>query len=400
MNTQAINRQAVNKTANDKPILPGATVGVLGSGQLGRMFAIAARRMGYRVHTFSPDSDTPTGQIADLEVEAAYEDLDAVRDFARHVDVVTFEFENVPFATVQAAEEKAPVRPRGEVLHITQHRLREKQWLLQHGFPVAPFAHIRVLDDLTQALQTIGAPAILKTAGFGYDGKGQTSISHIEQAENAFAELNGQDGVLEKRISFDKEVSVVAARGLNGSFAHYGVVENQHTNGILDLTIAPALLDECVAAEAIEIAQSVLRELDVVGVLCVEFFVTPNGGLIINELAPRPHNSGHFSFDACVTSQFEQQLRAVCGLPLGSTQLLQPAAMSNLLGDLWFDANNEYSIPNWEAALRFPNVKLHLYGKAEARHGRKMGHLTALANTSEDAARIVKETRASIRFPS
>ncbi|HVF84406.1 MAG TPA: 5-(carboxyamino)imidazole ribonucleotide synthase [Abditibacteriaceae bacterium] len=385
----------MNTQAN-KPILPGATVGVLGSGQLGRMFAIASRRMGYRVHTFSPDSDTPTGQIADLEVEAAYEDLDAVRQFARHVDVVTFEFENVPFATVQAAEEMAPVRPRGEVLHITQHRLREKQWLLQHGFPVAPFAHIRVLDDLIEALETIGAPAILKTAGFGYDGKGQTSIDAIEQAQSAFAELDGQDGVLEKRIGFAKEVSVVAARGIDGSFAHYGVVENQHIGGILDLTIAPAKVELCVAAEAVEITEAVLNQLDVVGVLCVEFFVTPNGGLMINELAPRPHNSGHFSFDACTTSQFEQQLRAVCGLPLGSTQLLQPAAMSNLLGDLWFDGDNEYSIPDWQAALKFPNVKLHLYGKAEARMGRKMGHLTALADTSEEAARVVQEAREAL----
>jgi len=394
-NEPSHNKIAHRKATRDQPILPGATVGVLGSGQLGRMFAIASRRMGYRVHTFSPDSDTPTGQIADLEVEAAYEDLDAVRHFARGVDVVTFEFENVPFATVRAAEEMAPVRPRGEVLHITQHRLREKQWLLKHGFPVAPFAHIRVLDDLIEALGSIGAPAILKTAGFGYDGKGQTSIHGIEQAQSAFAELDGQDGVLEKRIAFEREVSVVACRGTDGSFAHYGVVENQHISGILDLTIAPALVDPCVAAEAIEITQSVLNELDVVGVLCVEFFLTGRGGLIINELAPRPHNSGHFSFDVCITSQFEQQLRAVCGLPLGSTQLLRPAAMSNLLGDLWFDANNEYSIPDWQAALKFPNVKLHLYGKAEARPSRKMGHLTALADTPEEAARVVKEARAS-----
>ncbi len=381
---------------NVNPIFPGATIGVLGSGQLGRMFAIAARRMGYRVHTFSPDSDTPTGQIADLEIEASYDDLDAVRRFARAVDVVTFEFENVPFATVEAAEAVVPVRPRGEVLHIAQHRLREKQWLAKHGFPVAPFAHIRVLEDLHEALKTIGAPAILKTAGFGYDGKGQTSIGSVDDAAHAFANLDGQDGVLEKRIDFEREISVVAARGIDGGFVHYGVVENQHIGGILDLSIAPAPIDACIAAEAIEIAQSVMHDLDVVGVLCVEFFVTSRGGLIINELAPRPHNSGHWSVDACATSQFEQQLRAVCALPLGSTQILKPSAMSNLLGDLWFDSNNEYSIPDWQAALRFPDVKLHLYGKDEARHGRKMGHLTAIAETTEEAARIAREARAAL----
>ena len=383
-------------TQSRTPILPGATVGVLGSGQLGRMFAIAARRMGYRVHTFSPDSDTPTGQIADLEIEAAYDDLDAVRNFARGVDVVTFEFENVPFVTVEAAQEYAPVRPRGEVLHITQNRLREKQWLSKNGFPVAPFAHIQALEDLENALQTIGAPAILKTAGFGYDGKGQTKIDNVNSAHTAFAQLNGADGVLEKRVDFEKEVSVVAARGVDGSFAHYGVVENQHTSGILDLTIAPADIEVCMREEAIAIAEAVLHELGVVGVLCVEFFVARGGDLIINELAPRPHNSGHWTFDACVTSQFEQQLRAVCGLPLGSTQILQPSAMSNLLGDLWFDDKDEYSIPDWQAALCFPDVKLHLYGKTEARHGRKMGHLTALADTAESAAQLAKAARASL----
>ncbi len=382
---------------NNRPILPGATIGVLGSGQLGRMLAIAARQMGYRVHTFSPERDTPTGQIADGEIQASYDDLDAVRQFARDVDVVTFEFENVPFATVEAAQQHAPVRPRGEVLHIAQHRLREKLWLSKNGFPVAPFAHIRVLDDLKTALKTIGFTAILKTAGFGYDGKGQTAISQIEQAESAFANLNGQDGVLEKRIAFDKEISVVAARSLNGDFAHFGAVENQHIDGILDLTIAPANVEPRVAQRAISITQAILRELEVVGVLCVEFFVTSSGDLLINEIAPRPHNSGHFSIDACVTSQFEQQLRAVCGLPLGSTAQPQSAAMSNLLGDLWFDSDNEYSIPDWQSVLRNPNVKLHLYGKSEARRGRKMGHLTALADTPEEAARLAKSARESLR---
>lgn len=361
-------------------ILPGATVGVLGSGQLGRMFAIAARRMGYRVHTFSPDTDTPTGQVADLEIVAPYEDLDAVRRFARQVRVVTFEFENVPAETAAAAAECSQVRPRGEVLHTTQNRLREKRFLASSGFPLAAFREVRSLEDLTRGLAEIGPKAILKTAGFGYDGKGQIKIHALSAAEEAWRRMNGQECVLESWIEFEKEVSVVAVRGADGAFAHYGVVENDHQNHILDLTRAPGRVPAELAAEAIDIARAVLEKLDVIGVLCVEFFVTKDGKLLINELAPRPHNSGHFTFDACVTSQFEQQLRAACGLPLGSTELLRPAAMANLMGDLW-----DHGEPNWAAALAVPNVKLHLYGKVSARPGRKMGHLTALGTTPEEA---------------
>jgi 5-(carboxyamino)imidazole ribonucleotide synthase len=369
-------------------ILPGATVGVLGSGQLGRMFAIAARRMGYRVHTFSPDSDTPTGQVADKEYEHAYDDLDAVREFARGVEVVTFEFENVPAAAVEAAAGLAPVRPDGSVLYTTQHRLREKTFLNAHGFPVAPFRHVRGIEDLNAALAELGLPAVLKTAGFGYDGKGQTRINSIEDSPTAFEALRGQEGVVEAFVDFEREVSVVAARGQGGEFTHYGVVENTHSRHILDLSVAPARVEEATAREAVEIARAVLEELEVVGVTCVEFFLTRDGRLLVNELAPRPHNSGHFTFDACVTSQFEQQLRAVCNLPLGSTELLRPAAMANLLGDLWRERE-----PDWRAAAAFPNVKLHLYGKTEARAGRKMGHLTALAPTPEEAARCALAAR-------
>lgn len=372
-------------------ILPGSTIGVLGSGQLGRMFAIAARRMGYRVHTFSPDSDTPTGQVADHEVEASYDDLDAVRDFARGVSVVTFEFENVLSATVEAAAEYSLVRPSGAVLHTTQNRLREKTYLSSHGFPVAPYKHVVSLDNLRAALGEIGCPAVLKTAGFGYDGKGQSKINSLDEADQAWQSLNGQEAVLEGFIDFECEVSVVAARGLDGAFVHYGVVANAHRNHILDISIAPAPVAPEIAHEAVEIARGVLESLDVVGVMCVEFFLTRSGKLLINELAPRPHNSGHFTFDACITSQFEQQLRAVCGLPLGSTELLRPAAMANLLGDLWQDGE-----PNWAAACAYPEVKLHLYGKLEARPGRKMGHLTALASTGEEAARLVRTAREAL----
>jgi len=340
------------------PILPGSVIGVLGSGQLGRMFAIAARRMGYRVHTFSPETDTPTGQVADVEIKAHYDDLNAIRGFATAVDVVTFEFENVPSATAQAAAERAPVRPSGEILHTTQHRLREKNFLSQNGFPVTPFKTINSLEDLHAGLAEFGCPAVLKTAGFGYDGKGQTKIKSVDEAEAALALTGRQEMVLEAFVDFDCEVSVVAARGLDGSFAHWGVIQNQHHNHILDVSIAPANLPPGIAGEAVEIARAVLEQLEVVGVLCVEFFLTRQGRLLINELAPRPHNSGHLTFDACVTSQFEQQLRAVCG---------------------------------------FPDVKLNLYGKLVPKPGRKMGHLTVLSRTAEEAAALVRAARNALK---
>lgn len=374
------------------PILPGSVIGVLGSGQLGRMFAIAARRMGYRVHTFSPETDTPTGQVADVEIKAHYDDLNAIRGFAAAVDVVTFEFENVPSATADAAAECAPVRPGGNVLHITQHRLREKMFLSQNGFPLTPFKTINSLEELQVGLAEFGCPAVLKTAGFGYDGKGQIKIKSSDEAAAALALTGKQEMVLEAFVDFDCEVSVVAARGLDGGFAHWGVIQNEHRNHILDVSVAPAVLPPHLIKEAVEIARAVLEQLQVVGVLCVEFFLTRQGKLLINELAPRPHNSGHLTFDACVTSQFEQQLRAVCGLPLGSTELLRPAAMANLLGDLW--QNGE---PDWTAGCAFPEVKLHLYGKVLPKPGRKMGHLTAMAGSAKEAAELVSAARDALK---
>lgn len=372
-------------------ILPGATVGVLGSGQLGRMFAIAARRMGYRVHTYSPDFDTPTGQVSDLEINAPYEDLDRVKDFAKEVSVITFEFENVPSETVKAALEMAPVRPGGQVLHTTQQRLREKTFLRSQGVATTPFAAIRTSDDLKAALALIGAPAVLKTVAFGYDGKGQARIKAADEAEGAWAQLGQQEAIYEGFVDFEREVSVVAARGQDGSFVHYGVIENAHEKGILDVSIAPARVPEGVAREAVEITRTILEALDVVGVLCVEFFLTRDHKLLVNELAPRPHNSGHLTFDACITSQFEQQLRAVCGLPLGATTLLRPSAMANLLGDIWQDGE-----PRWQDACALPDVKLHLYGKLAPRPGRKMGHLTALADSPEEAECQVRAARAAL----
>jgi 5-(carboxyamino)imidazole ribonucleotide synthase len=355
------------------------------------MFAIAARRMGYRVHTFSPETDTPTGQVADVEIKAPYDDLNAVRGFASAVDVVTFEFENVPAATAEAAAERAPVRPSGSVLHTTQHRLREKTFLRDHGFPVTPFVAVNSLEDLRAGLIALSYPSVLKTAGFGYDGKGQTKISSKEQAEVALVAAGKQEMILESWVDFACELSVIGARGVDGSFAHWGVIRNEHRNHILDVSIAPANLSPEITRQAIVITQAVLEQLDVIGVLCVEFFLTANGELLINELAPRPHNSGHLTFDACVTSQFEQQLRAVCGLPLGSTELLRPAAMANLLGDLWKDGE-----PNWPAACAFPNAKLHLYGKLTPKPGRKMGHLTAMAGSADEAATLVRAAREAL----
>jgi len=370
------------------PILPGATVGVLGSGQLGRMLGLAARRMGYRIHTLSPERATPTGQVADREITAAYDDLDAVRAFAAHVDVVTLEFENIPTATVEAIAAYVPVRPGSMALHTTQHRIREKTFLRDAGFPITPFCPVATRDDLQAGLAAFGYPSVLKTADFGYDGKGQAKIAAPEEADAAFADIAGRAAILEAFVDFEREVSVVAARGLDGSFAHFGVVENTHRDHILDTTVSPAAVPPQTARDAVEITRGILDALGIVGVACVEFFLTRSGALLVNEIAPRPHNSGHFTVDACATSQFEQQLRAACGLPLGATEQLRPAAMANLLGDLWGRGE-----PNWAAACAFPHVKLHLYGKATPRPGRKMGHLTALTGSAEDALHTVRAAR-------
>ena len=392
--------------SDGRTILPGATLGVMGSGQLGRMFAIAARRMGYRVHTFSPDSDTPTGQVADLETTAAYDDEAAVREFAKSVAVLTFEFENVPSRTVEWAAAHCPVRPSGEVLHICQHRLREKEFLAGAGIPVAPFRKIGSAAQLSEAvaqLSRAAAPSgiagssgepphfVLKTAAFGYDGKGQRKLKPGDDLAEAWRPFEGQPAVLEKFIPFEREISVIVARGLDGSMTTWPVCENEHANHILDVTLCPARLPAGVADRAAVLARSIALALELVGVLAVEMFLMGDGGIVVNELAPRPHNSGHFSFDASVTSQFEQQVRAVCGLPLGSTESLRPSAMANLLGDEWSAGE-----PDWAAAAAFPEVKIHLYGKASAKPGRKMGHLIAFGATVEQAAATVRAARASL----
>ena len=375
------------------PILPGSIIGVLGSGQLGRMLAIAARKMGYRVHVFSPDRDSPAGQVADLETQSAYEDLDAVTAFARGVNVITLEFENVPYESIEAAERFVPVRPAAQVIRTAQHRIREKSFLRDAGLPTAPFLAVSANEDQPKAAQSISVPAILKTASLGYDGKGQVRIDGPEdQLLAAWEKLGRKEAILEQFVDFEREVSVVGARGMDGSFAHWGVIENDHVNHILDISTSPAEVDDCVATKAVDIAHAVLEKLDVVGVLCVEMFVTRQGEILINELAPRPHNSGHLTIEASVTSQFEQQARAVCGLPLGSTEMLRPAAMANLLGDVW-----EKGEPSWNRALAVPGVTLHLYGKKEPRPGRKMGHLTAVGSSREEARARVIEARKRLK---
>jgi 5-(carboxyamino)imidazole ribonucleotide synthase len=366
--------------AHSRVIPPGSALGVLGSGQLGRMFTIAARRMGYRVHTFSPDEDTPTGQVADVEVTASYDDVAALRAFAGQVAVVTFEFENVPADAVAAIEAIVQVRPSGAALHAAQQRAREKEFLAQHGIPTAPFARAVTLDELWQGVAHTGTPAVIKTAAFGYDGKGQHKVTRPADVERIWTAIGHQEAVIEKFISLQAEVSVIAARGLDGAIATYPLFENRHRNHILDVTTSPAAVPPPVARQAVEITRTILESLQYIGILCVEFFLSTDGELLVNELAPRPHNSGHLTFDASVTSQFEQQVRAVCGLPLGSPELLRPAAMANLLGELWSDGE-----PNWAAACRNPDVKLHLYGKQEPRPGRKMGHVTAMGRSVEEA---------------
>jgi 5-(carboxyamino)imidazole ribonucleotide synthase len=357
------------------------------------MFALAARAMGYRVHTYSPEQDSPTGHVADVEVSAPYEDLDRLKAFARELDVLTFEFENVPRAALDEVERHVPVHPSAEALWVSQNREREKDFLRKVNVPVAPWEVVRTSEELGSALSSIGAPAVLKTAAFGYDGKGQEKISSkvIGDAESAWSALGRVPCVLEAFVDFQREVSVIAARGIDGKTAFFPVFENEHSRHILDVTRCPAPLSPFEENLAREIARTILDALSYVGVLCIELFHTSDGRLLVNEIAPRPHNSGHLTIDACVTSQFEQQLRAVCGLPLGSTELLRPAAMANVLGDLW-----EKGAPRWEDACAVPGVALHLYGKKEPRPGRKMGHLTALAATPDEARRVVLEARRAL----
>lgn len=369
-------------------IFPGKTIGVLGSGQLGRMMALAARRMGYRIVVYSPDKNTPAGAVADLEISAPYEHKNSLLEFAKAVDVVTVEFENIPASSLELLGQHVPVRPKASVLSICQHRLSEKNFLFENKIPVTPFRAVKNLNDATAALKDLGPQAVLKTAGFGYDGKGQRMIRKAEDLTKAISELSGSDFILESLVDYRAEASVVCARGVSGEYADWGVIENRHSHHILDVSSWPAELPDEIQREASRWAKVIVDKLGVIGVFCVEFFVTKDNQVWVNELAPRPHNSGHLTIEASVTSQFEQQVRAICGLPLGSTERILPAAMANLLGDRWLGKKFETT-----AFFAEPSVKLHLYGKEEARVGRKMGHLTALANSVAEARDKVIKTR-------
>jgi len=394
-------------------IPPGGHLGVMGGGQLGAMFAMAAKRMGYRVEVFSDVADCPAAHHCDRVHVGSYDDPAALVAMARGVDVLTFEFENVSAEPLKALAGVVPVRPSPEVLFTAQDRGREKAFLVREGFACAPHRLVRSREDLHAAVAALGLPAVIKTAAFGYDGKGQRKLEAgaspqeidaaweslgggleacvLPSAEEACVLPSGEEKcvlILESWIDFDCEISVVAARGLDGATAVFAPTRNLHRHHILDISSVPAGLPDAVLTTARDMAAAVLEKLGVVGVACVEFFVTRDGRVLVNEIAPRPHNSGHLTMAACQTSQFEQQVRAICGLPLGSTGQLAPAAMANLLGDCW--ANGE---PDWAAALAVPGVSLVLYGKSEPRPGRKMGHLTALADSVDDAIASVTRSR-------
>ncbi len=361
-------------------ILPGATLGVLGGGQLGRMFAHAAQRLGYRVAVLDPDPDSPAGRVADIHLKADYTERQALDELAHRCAAVTVEFENAAAASLEYLARYLPVRPAAAAVAIAQDRIREKRFLKEHGFPTARFAIVQSHDELVHALAGLGGgAAVLKRARYGYDGKGQAMVANLPEAEAAFEQFGAEACVLEERLALEIELSVVLARGISGAIAVYPVAENRHKGGILDLSLVPARISEDMARAVTTMAQRIATLLDYVGVLAVEFFVA-EGRLLVNEIAPRPHNSGHYTLDACVTSQFEQQVRTLCGLPLGDTRLVQPAVMVNLLGDLWSEGE-----PCWEAVLREPQARLHLYGKREPRPGRKMGHYTCLGSSVEQS---------------
>ena len=359
-------------------ILPGAWLGVLGGGQLGRFFTFAARRLGYAVCVYDPDPHSPAGTVANRHMCAPFDDAMQLREFARAVAAVTIEFENVPAATLALLAQETAVRPAPAAVGIAQDRSAEKAFFKAQGLPVGRYCDLRTPADFAQA-KALRFPAILKTARLGYDGKGQATVDRSADLPAAFEGLGRVPCVLEERLALATEISLVLARGADGAVVPFTVAENRHRHGILDVSIVPARVDDAVRTQAVTIAIAIASALDYVGVLGVEFFVLDDGCLVLNEMAPRPHNSGHYTLDACATDQFEQQVRALCGLPLGDARLWSPAAMVNLLGDAWRDGR----LP--AEAIVAPRVKLHLYGKREPRPGRKMGHFTVLADSTDAA---------------
>jgi 5-(carboxyamino)imidazole ribonucleotide synthase len=352
------------------------------------MFTLRARTMGYRVVVLDPDGHSPAGSVADRHLRAAYDDRRALAELAASCDAVTTEFENVPAQALEQLAGSCLVRPPVEAVRIAQDRIAEKSFLQRHGFPTALFRPVRDRDQLEEAIRSVPIPAVLKTSRLGYDGKGQAPVSAADDAMRAWDRLGSVACVLEERLELERELSVVLARGADGAIATFPAGENRHRNGILETTMVPARVSPALADEARALAVSVAERMGYTGVLGVELFVANGGRLFVNEMAPRPHNSGHYTLDACSVDQFEQQLRTLCGLPLAEPRLLSPVAMINLLGDLW-----QGGTPRWEEALRRPGVRLYLYGKTEPRPGRKMGHLTCLADDADQALAIALEAR-------
>jgi len=369
-------------------ILPGSTLGMLGGGQLGRMFVTAARTMGYDVIVLDPDPHSPAGGLASEHVVKDYDDTGALDYLAKRCAVVTTEFENIPAVTLAYLAKSVSVHPSATVLHIAQHRKLEKEFFRQQGLNTANFVALESEADLDGA-RDFNYPAILKTATLGYDGKGQVVCHSFDELRSAFEQVGKKPCVLEQRIDLACEVSVVLGRSLDGDVSCFPIAENSHANGVLDMTLVPASIPAELADAVIDAATRIANGLDYCGVLAVEFFISTDNQVLVNEMAPRPHNSGHYTLDACDTSQFEQQLRMVCGLTAGSTRLHTPVAMWNLLGDIWPGDG----VPQWDAVLKFEQAKLHLYGKKEARPGRKMGHINCLGDTLEEAQSLLARVR-------
>lgn len=375
-------------------ILPGTTLGILGGGQLGQMFALAARRMGYAVWVLDPDPECPAAAVADRHLCAAYDDQEALAALTSHCAAVTTEFENVPAAAMGYVEAKRPMRPSPQAVAIAQDRAQEKAFLQEIGLNVVPFASIKQAQDVVSAQFSMCFPAILKTTRFGYDGKGQVHVVDAEGLQAAWSALQEAEAVLEARIDLQQELSIVIARAADGMMVFYPVAENIHHQGVLDLSLVPARITERLQNAVRSSAARIAEALDYVGVLAVEFFLAQDGTLFVNEIAPRPHNSGHYTIDACVHSQFDQQVRTLCGLPLGDTRLISPVVMMNLLGDLW-----EKEAPHWQKLFQHPQLKLHLYGKKAARAGRKMGHINALGVDTQRALAVLQVLRQDWQWP-
>jgi len=375
-----------------KPLPPGSTIGLFGGGQLGRMFAKAAARLGYHVHVFAPEEESPAAEVSLLHTRADYADLEAVERFARSVDAITYEFENVLGPAVETADRFAPVRPHTCVLSVTRNRLTEKGFLKNNGIPVAPFLFAASMDDLERARVELGGSAVVKTTAFGYDGKGQSMVHSSEESGPAWQVIGEpHEAIVEQFIPFEGECSMLVARSMRGKTVCFGPFYNEHRNHILDLTTWSADDESAIACEAREISYAVADALSLDGMICIEFFITASG-LLVNEIAPRPHNSGHLTLEACSISQFEQQVRLAAGYdPVEPEPRAPAAAMVNLLGDLW--KNGE---PDWAAVLARPNISFHLYGKSTPQPGRKMGHFTVLAETPQSAAEQVLAARSAL----